>query len=101
LRKTDFHLIAEALKLDLWIITYFRVLPTDDRYLKMSDEQKYLLFLGFLDQPTPEQMKMNYERISAGPKLTEMDKSDLSRRGYSREAIERIQDNLKKAGVIQ
>jgi hypothetical protein len=43
--------------IDLWIINKFSVLPTDERFLNLYEEQKAALFLGINDFPDLEHLK--------------------------------------------
>lgn len=87
--------------LDLWICNHFQVLPTDERFKTLTDRQKILLFQGYLETPTSEQiheshvMQMKQEEI-----WNEQREMELKRLGYKPEQIERIKDNYRKAGMI-
>ena len=80
---------------------YFKVLPTEDRFKQLTYEQKMLLLVGFLEMPTPEQMKYNFDVSKSGPKLDTDDEDNFKKLGYSSESINRIKDQLRKAGIME
>lgn len=93
---TDLPEVAKAVALDLWICDHYQVLPTEDRYKKLTEKQKYLLFLGFVDQPTDEQMHRSY-RASKTTYIGKEEKQNLSALGYLPEQLRYMQDQLEKA----
>ena len=44
-------------------MSYFKVLPTDRKYLDLSDRQKLLLFEMFCEFPSPEELKFMMDKI--------------------------------------
>ena len=77
------------LKLKLWIIEHFRVLPTDKRYKLLNSDQIELLFLNYVSQPLCEQYRNSY--------LSEQDQKEkglpeeiLKEMNYTKEEIEEI-----------
>jgi len=74
-------------------------LPTDDRFKKLSYEQKNLLFTGFLELPTAEQMKASYSADTRLPRIGVEEEQNLKNLGYSDKSIDRIRDQLKLAGL--
>ena len=95
--QTTYSEIVKNNKLDLWICLYFKVLPTSLEYKQLLSEQKHLLFTGFLDLPTSEQIKLNHEGTSSAPRITSVDTLNLKKLGYSQETIDRMQGELQKA----
>ncbi len=90
-------MVREA-ALDLWICEHYRVLPTEERYKRLSDRQKYLLFLGFVEQPKHDDMHKAY-RNSNTHSFSDNEKRNLRNIGYTPEQLKRIQDQLGKAGL--
>lgn len=64
----------------------------------MSDEQKYLLYIGFLEQPLPEQIHASYVAQSVAT-IDSSTAKQLRKMGYSPDAVGRIRDQLEKAGL--
>jgi len=91
--------VAKEVSLDLWIINHFRKLPTEECYEKLTDAQKELIYVGYLNMPTDEQLHRAYskEKANAGPVITHQDAVDFRKRGYSAEQIEKMQRELEKA----
>lgn len=72
------------------------VLPTDERFMKLSEVQKNLLFVGYLSHPTSEQLHTaNYSTPEAA--ITDKDVERFSKLGYSAEQIERMRQQLEAA----
>jgi hypothetical protein len=93
--------VAKAISLDLWVCHHFRVLPTEERYKRLTDNQKNLLFLGWLELPTSEQIKEWYTKKIGEPVVTEQDAKDFVKLGYSKSQIKRIREQLENAGYHQ
>ena len=84
----------------MWVINYFRVLPTDSRFKELSEIQKYLLFEGFMENPTPEQMHQAYWKSKTNEtKVSNEDISNFKNLGYDMDQIKKIQEQLKIAGL--
>jgi hypothetical protein len=101
LQKANYRTLAKENKLDLWICLYFKVLPTELKYKQLSEEQKTLLFVGFMELPTSEQLKLNYSDERQRNIMTDDDKEAFKRLGYSKEKIRKIEDELRKAGLME
>jgi hypothetical protein len=97
----DYKEAASGNNLDVWTCLYFKVLPTDIKFRQMSEEQKMLLFVAFLETPSPEQMKMNYYKSISGPKITPVTEKEFRSIGYSSKAISKMKDELRKAGLME
>jgi len=91
----------ESVRLDLWVINHFRVLPTDDRFKRLTENQKNLLFIGWLENPSSEQLKEWYDRKEDTPVITDEDAKNFEELGYRKEQIARMRDQLEKAGYRQ
>lgn len=73
------------------MIEHFRVLPTDERYLRLSEPQISVLVNYWLNSPGEEDMKRAYweGKREDGPPVDE-----LAALGYSPEQIEAIKAEL-------
>jgi len=92
----DLKRVAKSSLLDLWVCDHYRVLPTDERFLNLSDEQKNLLFVGYLERATDEAI---YQSYHSKPEMavTDEDADVLTKAGYSPAQIRRIRYNLEVA----
>lgn len=88
--------VAKAISLDLWICDHYKVLPTEDRFKQLSDRQKYLLWLGFVDQAPDEHLHASYQ-AGRSTSFGETDKKNLRGLGYTPEQLLRMQKELEKA----
>jgi len=86
-------------ELDLWTCLHFSVLPTDERYRQLSHEQKMLLFTAFLELPSDEQIKNSQANEARSPQIHEEEERNLKALGYSSEAVDRIREQLRLAGM--
>ena len=57
--------------------------------------------MGWLENPTSEQMKRVYDKQSEAPIVTKDDEKDFIKRGYTKEQVKRIKENLENAGYRQ
>ena len=76
-------------------------MPTEDKFKSLTEHQKVLLFYGYLYSPTDDQIREHYLSES-GPStmISEADKKDfVDVLGYSEEAVDRMERNLKAAGL--
>lgn len=64
-----------ALAADWFIMFYFRVLPTDDRYRAMSVIQKEYLFRMYMDSPTVENFKEAVDSVTKKRQYPDLDDS--------------------------
>jgi len=92
--------VAKEVAVDLWIINHFRVLPTEDRYMRLTERQKSLMITGYFENPIPDEARLAYrasiDADSNGIRgLTETDKVNLMNRfGYSNEQLDRIEKGI-------
>lgn len=77
------------------------MLPTDKKFKRLRFETKMLLLTGFMELPTPEQMKMNKSELDATPRITSDEEQNLKKLGYSPEAVTRMRQQLKAAGLTE
>ena len=70
----------EKNRIDIWTCLNFKILPTDDRFLKLLPEQKILLFIGALELPTLLQMKYAQEEQNKKAAITEKDEAGHRKR---------------------
>ena len=77
------------------------MLPTEERFLRLTSNQKALLFYGYLETPTDEVMYDLYQKEISEQKLinTETEKQ-FTAIGYSQEQIDRMKENAKAAGLM-
>jgi len=80
---------------------HFRVLPTEERYKRLTENQKYLLYIGWLELPTSDQIKQWYVKKAGEPVVTEEDAKNFEKIGYSKAQIKRIREQLENAGYSQ
>lgn len=75
----------------LWLIEHFRVLPTDERYLRLSDDQVAVLLNYWLHASDEEAVKRLYwkDKQPQGP-----GDEELAALGYSAEQIKAIKADL-------
>lgn len=78
----------------LWIIEHFRVLPTDERYLGLTDAQVSIIINNWLYSLGDEDLKRFYWEKKLGEEKDLPGADDLSELGYSPEQIERIRREL-------
>ena len=79
----------------LWIIEHFRVLPTDERFLRLTDEQIAVIINAWLAAPGDDELKRVYWTERDKKTKPMPDDSDLSGIGWSPEEIEAIKAELK------
>ncbi len=92
---------VRAVSLDLWVCHHFRVLPTEERYKRLTENQKYLLYIGWLELPSSDQMKEWHDRKAGDPIITEDDAKDFENLGYTKEQIKHMKEQLQNAGYSQ
>jgi hypothetical protein len=73
----------------LWVCEHFRVLPTEDRYKKLTDLQAGLLFSNWLNSVPDDTLRREYwSSISKKPKAPS--REELAAIGYKPEQIDQI-----------
>lgn len=98
---TDPREAVKATSLDLWVCHHFKVLPTDDRFKRLTPRQKDFLYLGWLELPTSDQIKEWYTAKKGDPVVSTEDSKNFQKLGYTSEQIKHMKDQLKKAGFRQ
>jgi len=93
--------IARAVSLDLWVCHHFRVLPTEERYKRLTENQKYLLYIGWLELPSSEQMKLWHDKKAGDPIITDEDAKNFKNLGYTKDQIKHMKEQLQNAGYNQ
>ncbi len=91
---------AKAVPLDLWVCDHYKVLPTEERYKQLTDRQKYLLFQGFIERPQDNDIHRSYW-ISQRDSFSKKDEENLLKRGYTRDQILKMKNELEKAKAGQ
>jgi len=71
------------------------VLPTDDRFKELSETQKNLLFVGYLEHPLSEDMHRGYQKQDDA--ITEETETDFAKLGYLPEQIAHIKEQVEAA----
>ena len=89
--------LAKEVSLDLWICRRFHVLPTEQRFQRLTPNQKALLFYGYLETPTDDAI---YDAYHQSELVSSEVEEQFSACGYTEEQIERIKRNLKLARLI-
>jgi hypothetical protein len=90
--------VAQEVQLDLWVCEHFKVLPTDDRFLKLSTTQKNLLWWGFITLPSDSAVRAEYwssQKIEEPITNDELD--GMRSLGYTEEQLERIKKQMQIA----
>lgn len=85
--------IINEVSLDLWICHHFRVLPTEGRFKRLTENQKRLLFYSFQEMPTDDELIMDV-RIREDAERQALPPDDLIKLGYTQEQIDRILHNI-------
>lgn len=80
---------------------HFRVLPTDERYKRLTDNQKNLLFFSWIELPSSDQIKAWHDKKAGDPVVSAEDEENFKNLGYSKEQIRRIKEQLENAGYRQ
>ena len=79
----------------LWLINHFRVLPTDERFKKLTEDQIELLFISFISMPGDEDYKRAYIRKRTGEELASgLPREALRKMGYTDEQIKKIAEEV-------
>ena len=97
----DWKETAREESLDLWICHHFRVLPTDKRFKRLTENQKTLLFHGWTELPSSEQIKRFYDKKSGDPVIDDTAEKNFKKLGYSSKQIQKMKGELEKAGFAQ
>ena len=74
------------------------MLPTDIRFKKLSEDQKWFLLCGFLEKVSDEEMRFIYNNRPKA-EITDELADALETRGYTRAQIKRMRAELEKAGL--
>lgn len=76
------------------------MLPTDKRYLRLTERQKLLLFHGYVQRAPDEAIRESIARENT-PLLGEGDKVNFVKvLGYTPEQVRRMEENLRRAGLM-
>ena len=60
-----------------------------------------LLYQMWVDFPSPDQLKEWHDKNRYAPIIRKEDEENFKRLGYTKESIERMKDELTKAGYVQ
>lgn len=87
-------------KVKLWIIEHFRILPTDERFKKLKEDQMELLFCYFVSSPNDEQYrKAHYSNLSKEEIMETLPEDKIKEMGYSEEELKDIKEALIIGGA--
>ena len=98
LANLDYDKAAELNAIDIWICLHFRKLPTEKVVQDLSDEAKILLFKGFLNAPSREELQLLYAKQLQNEKEQFANES-LRKMGYSDAQIKEIREELRTRPV--
>lgn len=93
--------MARAVAVDLWVCHHFRVLPTEERFKKLTSRQKDLLYVGWVELPTSDQIKEWNAKKLGDPTVTPETAKEFRKLGYTPDQIRKIKEQLKNAGFQQ
>lgn len=80
---------------------HFRILPTDERFKQLTEKQKLLLFYGWTELPSSDQIKVYYDRKEETPVINADDEENFKRIGYTSKQIAKMKEQLENAGYHQ
>ena len=80
------------------MIHHFRILPTDPRFKELTENQKALLFHGWLHNANSDDLYRYQRERDHEPGVTTDDEKTFQNAGYSTEQINHIKAELRKAG---
>ena len=82
----------------LWLLNRYKVLPTEQRYKDLTDEQVEILFEYFLNFPDDELIKRRFvEGEIAKSKIPP--REQFQKMGYSEDEIDGIIEELSQADL--
>ena len=77
------------------------MLPTEDRFKRLTENQKGLLYTSWLELPSSDQLKAWYDKKSGDPVVTDQDAKNFEDLGYTKAQIKRMKEQLENAGYRQ
>ena len=87
------------MRLRLWVIEHFRVLPTDPRFKALDEDQMEVLFFHFINSGTDEQHRLAYHtKMSRKETIDTMPRNLMEDMGYTKEELEKITQELTIGG---
>ena len=94
------ELASPKQRLKFWVIEHFRILPTDERFKQLTEDQMELLFCYFVSNPTDEQYrKAHYSNLSKEEVMETLPEDKIKEMGYSEKELKDIKDALIIGGV--
>ncbi len=87
--KEELQQASLEVKLKLWVIEHFRILPTDKRFKRLRWDQVELLFINYISQPSDEQYRQTYIE-SKQKEVEEIPESSMLDMGYNEDEIKEI-----------
>lgn len=84
--------ISRVLLLDSFIIDYFRVLPTDEKFQNLTVDAKELIVMMVSEQPTSDELRdaMRERAYRESKKPSEKIKADALKHGIDMDAVEKL-----------
>jgi len=77
------------------------VLPTEERYKKLTPRQKDILYLSWVELPTSEQVKDWSHSKASDPVIDTEHEKQFKSLGYTPDQIRKIKEQLNNAGFQQ
>jgi hypothetical protein len=82
-------------KIRLWVMDYFRILPTDPRMKQLTAEQAEILFLNHCSLPDDRSLKTAFrEQKETEQALMEFPEEEFREMGYTDEEIEELKKDI-------
>lgn len=78
----------------LWVIEHYRVLPTDERFKALSNEQIQILFSSWLHSAGEDYVKKEYWKARQAEDQAREGAEELREMGYGEDAINEILEGL-------
>ena len=90
---------SPQMKMRLWAINHFRILPTDKRFKKLTDDQVELLFLSSMQLPLEDELRRFYVKKKKEEEVNkQLPEEVLLSMGYSVKEIESIKKDMSVIG---
>jgi hypothetical protein len=94
----DLKKVVKEHAIDLWVIRYFKVLPTDQRFKDLSEKQKLLLLVSFFESPLDEWAYLAHQKSKqVTTAMNDETVENLKNIGYTKEQIARMMNQLQAA----
>ena len=95
--------ISKECWIDLWVCHHFRVLPTSVDFKNLTELQKYLLFLSWLELPTSDDIRhrdlLKRGKIGETLEIPDEIKEELNKMGWTEEQIEKAKEEVHELNL--